>query len=77
MEYLAAADQRLWQFCPLGPTAGGSGNSPYQTYSAFAGDPLLVDLDTLREWGWLPGGALDDTDVQFRLAELTERHGRT
>ncbi|MFC6865217.1 4-alpha-glucanotransferase [Halomicroarcula sp. GCM10025817] len=60
VDALAAADQSLWQFCPLGPTAGGFGNSPYQAYSAFAGNPLLVDLEALRAAGWLTDADLAD-----------------
>ena len=47
IDLLAAAGQRLWQVLPLGPT--GFGNSPYQCFSAFAGNPLLISLDTLIE----------------------------
>lgn len=53
VDYLAEAEQSLWQFCPLGPTAGSHGNSPYQSFSAFAGNPLFVSLDRLEELGWL------------------------
>ena len=51
IEWLAAAGQRLWQVLPLGPT--GYGNSPYQSFSAFAGNPLLISLDGLIEDGLL------------------------
>ena len=44
-DWLAAAGQRIWQVLPLGPT--GYGESPYQLFSAFAGNPLLLSLDTL------------------------------
>lgn len=43
--------QRLWQMLPLGPT--GYGNSPYQSLSTFAGNPLLLSLDLLRNDGVL------------------------
>jgi 4-alpha-glucanotransferase len=49
VDFLAAASQRLWQVLPLGPT--GYGDSPYQCFSAFAGNPLLISLDALREDG--------------------------
>jgi 4-alpha-glucanotransferase len=42
---------------PLGPT--GYGNSPYQTYSAFAGNPLLLSLEILLEEGWLTSGEVE------------------
>ena len=45
VDFLILAGQSLWQVLPLGPT--GFGNSPYSCYSAFAGNPLLIDLDTL------------------------------
>ena len=51
VDFLSGAGQRLWQVLPLGPT--GYGDSPYQCFSAFAGNPLLVSLDALVEDGWL------------------------
>jgi len=56
VDFLARADQSLWQFCPLGPTADVHGNSPYQAVSAFAGNPLLVDLHDLADRGYLDDG---------------------
>ena len=44
IDQLASARQSIWQILPLGPT--GYGDSPYQCYSAFAGNPLLVSLVT-------------------------------
>src|SRR5690606_31608756 len=58
VDWLAGNDQSIWQVLPLGPT--GYGDSPYQTLSAFAGNPLLIGLDELAGRGWLPAGALDD-----------------
>ena len=49
--FLNKSGQQLWQMLPLGPT--GFGNSPYQTYSAFAGNPLLLSVETLLAEGWL------------------------
>jgi 4-alpha-glucanotransferase len=51
IDWLASARQRIWQVLPLGPT--GYGNSPYQCFSAFAGNPLLVSLERLIEDGLL------------------------
>ncbi len=51
VEFLAAAGQKIWQVLPLGPT--GYGDSPYQLFSAFAGNPLLIDLKSLQEQGLL------------------------
>ena len=42
VDALARAQQGIWQVLPLGPT--GYGDSPYQCYSAFAGNPLLLSL---------------------------------
>jgi 4-alpha-glucanotransferase len=50
-DFLHAAGQRLWQVLPLNPT--GYGDSPYQCFSAFAGNPLLLSLDRLRDQGLL------------------------
>ena len=51
IDLIASAGQRLWQVLPLGPT--GYGDSPYQSFSAFAGNPLLISLDVLIEHGLL------------------------
>ena len=50
-DFLAAGGQSCWQVLPLGPT--GYGDSPYQSFSSFAGNPYFIDLDTLAEWGFL------------------------
>ena len=49
-DWLHEAGQSLWQVLPLGPT--GYGDSPYASFSTFAGNPLLVDLADLVERGW-------------------------
>ncbi len=51
VDFLKAAKQKYWQILPLNPT--GYGNSPYQSFSAFAGNPYLIDLDFLRADGLL------------------------
>ena len=51
IDFLKAAGQRFWQILPVGPT--GCGDSPYQSVSAFAGNPYLIDLDLLAERGLL------------------------
>jgi len=56
LDFLAAAGVKYWQICPLGPT--GFGDSPYQCYSAFAGNPNLVDLAPLVRYGLLPASEL-------------------
>jgi 4-alpha-glucanotransferase len=56
LDFLNETGQRLWQVLPLGPT--GYGDSPYQCFSAFAGNPLLVSLDLLRDQGLLSAADL-------------------
>ena len=51
IDWLVTAGQALWQVLPLGPI--GPGNSPYMGSSAFAGNPLLIDLADLAARGWL------------------------
>jgi 4-alpha-glucanotransferase len=51
LDFLAAAGIRYWQVCPLGPT--GYGDSPYQCFSAFAGNPYLIDVAALVQAGLL------------------------
>ncbi|MFB6297484.1 MAG: 4-alpha-glucanotransferase [Salinirussus sp.] len=59
LDFLDRADQSLWQVCPLGPTSGAYGHSPYSSDSTFAGNPLLIDLRDLGERGWLTEDELD------------------
>lgn len=56
IETLAQAGMRYWQVCPLGPT--GFGDSPYQAFSSFAGNPYLIDLDALAAKGLLSAADL-------------------
>lgn len=51
VDQLVEAGQRYWQVLPLGPT--NYGDSPYQSFSAFAGNPYFIDLDMLCEEGLL------------------------
>lgn len=50
IDWLEQAGQTLWQILPLGPT--GYGDSPYASFSTFAGNPLIIDLDLLVLRGW-------------------------
>ena len=49
VDYLQNAGLSVWQICPLGPT--GYGDSPYQCFSAFAGNPYFIDLRPLLDEG--------------------------
>lgn len=51
IDFLAKSYQQYWQVLPLGPT--GYGNSPYASYSAMAGNPLLISPERLRDAGLL------------------------
>ena len=57
VDWLVDAGQTLWQILPLGPT--GYGNSPYQPFSAFAGNWLLISPQLLLEEGLLTEGDLE------------------
>jgi 4-alpha-glucanotransferase len=51
VDTLAETGQRWWQVLPLGPTGGM--NSPYQSHSSFAGNPLLISPEPMVKQGWL------------------------
>lgn len=51
VDWLSEANQTLWQVLPLSPT--GYGDSPYQSFSTYAGNPLIIDIDMLFRDGWL------------------------
>ncbi len=59
-DWLKSAGQKYWQVLPLGPT--GYGDSPYQSFSTFAGNPLLIDLDDLVSSGLIPKGKCAEAD---------------
>jgi len=51
VDFLKKSKQKNWQILPLGMT--GYGDSPYQCFSAFAGNPYFIDLDELVEQGYV------------------------
>ena len=55
VDFLHRSGQSYWQILPICPT--GYGNSPYQSFSSFAGNPYLIDLDTLARSGLLEPGS--------------------
>jgi 4-alpha-glucanotransferase len=70
VDALAAAGLAWWQILPLGPT--GAGDSPYQCFSAFAGNPCLISPDLLVE-----DGLLEPSDLEaFRLPDGPIDYGR-
>jgi len=50
-DFLSAASQKYWQILPVNPT--GFADSPYQSFSTFAGNPYMIDLDMLSERGFI------------------------
>jgi len=63
VDWLAKAGQTWWQILPLGPTCyGPSDDSPYQSYSAFAGNPYMISLETLIKEGVLSRKECDALD---------------
>ena len=76
--FLAEAKQHVWQVLPLSPT--GYGHSPYAGSSAFAGNPYLISLEYLVDWGWIGGdsiaglagrsGNVDFAEVEMRKLPL-------
>ena len=78
LEFLATAKQHIWQVLPLCPT--GYGNSPYAGTSAFAGNPFLVSLEFLSDWGWIDperiahqgehSGAVNFEEIEWRKVKL-------
>jgi len=60
VDFLERSGNKLWQILPLGPT--GYGDSPYQSFSTFAGNPYFIDLDMLIEEGYLKTEECDAYD---------------
>lgn len=63
VDFLAAAGQSIWQVLPLSPTARG--NSPYSSYSAFAGSPFLISPELLHADGLITSGSLESAALAF------------
>ena len=53
VDLLQETGNRIWQILPMGPT--GFGDSPYQSFSTFAGNPYFIDLPTLKDEGTFRG----------------------
>lgn len=61
VDFLNKAGQSYWQILPVGPT--GYGDSPYQSFSTFAGNPYFIDLEMLIKEGWLKESECSKADV--------------
>lgn len=60
VDFLKAAGQKYWQLLPIGPTSYG--DSPYASFSSFAGNPYFIDLDLLAKEGLLKRAELNRPD---------------
>lgn len=58
VDFLEASEQKLWQVLPMGPT--GYGDSPYQSFSTYAGNPYFIDIEDLYNLGYL-----EDNDLNY------------
>ena len=67
-DYLKKAGQTVWQILPVGPTSYG--DSPYQAFSTYAGNPYLIDLDMLCEEGLITKEQLDSFDWGSNPAQV-------
>ncbi len=70
IDFLEKAGQSLWQILPLGPT--GYGDSPYQSFSTFAGNPYFIDLEKLTEAGWITEEDCKKTEKAGKSGEEAE-----
>lgn len=59
VDFLKKAGQTYWQILPIGPTSYG--DSPYQSFSVYAGNPYFIDPDTLVKRGWISEADLKET----------------
>ena len=68
VDFLAQAKQKIWQILPLGPV--GYGNSPYQCYSAFAGNPMFIDIQQLVADRLLSKESITDQSFKTKKVEF-------
>ena len=63
VDFLVESGQKFWQILPLGPT--GYGDSPYQSFSTFAGNPYFIDLQEFIDNGWLSAEECDEAYEEY------------
>ena len=68
IDFLVKAKQKVWQMLPLGPT--GYGDSPYQSFSVFAGNPYFIDLDMLKEDNLLTEAELEKSGLPKKIGNI-------
>jgi len=80
IDFLAKSRQSYWQILPLNPTSTTFGNSPYSSFSAFAGNPLLISPDLLLKEGYLsrkdlnPSHSFSENQVAYPSVTLYKNH---
>ncbi|MFT7558846.1 MAG: 4-alpha-glucanotransferase [Flavobacteriales bacterium] len=74
-QYLKSAKQRYWQILPLNPSNPSGGESPYFSSSAFAGNPLLIDLIDLQDRGLLTAQELASAPTNNATNNATKATG--
>ena len=72
VDFLAAAGQQIWQILPIGPTH--SDGSPYQSLSVHAGEPALISMVRLQQWGWLDRQIDLERRPRDQLIAMARRH---
>ena len=72
VDFLSAAGQRFWQILPLGAT--GYGDSPYQSFSTFAGNPYFIDLDALVGEGLITRDACERVGLNQDSSRVVYSH---
>ncbi|MFN0116983.1 MAG: 4-alpha-glucanotransferase [Elusimicrobiota bacterium] len=70
IDFLNASGQSFWQILPLAPT--GKYHSPYQSYSAFASNPLFINLDKLISAGYLESSDIKEAPLNSENAQFDE-----
>ncbi|MBP7060083.1 MAG: 4-alpha-glucanotransferase [Lachnospiraceae bacterium] len=68
IDFLSEAGQSLWQILPLGPTSYG--DSPYQSFSTFAGNPYFIDLEELIKIGLLQESEIKETGLDKKTGKI-------
>lgn len=68
VDFLAASGVKCWQILPLSPTSYG--DSPYQSFSVYAGNPYFVDFDTLKREGLIKKSDYDDIKWQDNYRQV-------
>ncbi|MBQ8507680.1 MAG: 4-alpha-glucanotransferase, partial [Clostridia bacterium] len=65
VDFVKASGMNIWQMLPVGPT--GYAESPYQSASSYAGNPLMIDFDMMEADGLLPGGSYEPLPIREKV----------